>query len=754
MPQQPRSAPPFGGPPRKAVPTPPATPQELITNRKPRATWPTTAFLGGLTVSMVVPSLVRNWNPATPQQAFLVNTLQQWARPLGLLVAGIALVVLFFQFTGEPRGAAAIRVISAAAKGLELGPNQVTLTRPRWRKAWIGRKRVRRLVSGRVNYAPGWVRTDRSIELMEILPPFTAGPIQAVWEPDFDRFVLSPLPPPAPTIESTVKMVGSMATNLAFLMGELAVDQKLTEFDAKTGTINRFVAEYKPTTRDLSDNWRLRIKQVIDAKVPCPTGAWNVLLDPPTNTITVTPTVPLPRIVDLPLLDLSEEDRMRIPIGQDASGEWVYWLPEVFPHMLLVGATGSGKTIFINGLIEALAARGWLVRCGDAKEVSFRGYIPGTLRRMGRELWKGIEEVATTETELERLIESEYEELRARYAALKVFGVREADLQPRLLAIDEAGDMVERLNLFYASEGRYIAQVEEAIALAEKEGRNPAEAVKNVPKPKGGKNPILALLWSILRLGRQSRQYVIAGTQRADVTFIPGEARLNLTCKVAMGKQDPHGLEMTFGTRDIYQQVHEIITDPKTGQRRAQRIRGRATVDVGEGPQSIQTFWAPEPGKVITAELSREDTALVHAQQAWVNHWNGRWPADRSLNIAGEVEKYTQLNDQPVALAKRKMDLVGSALDADLRKDIPAVPPPLATKNAGKPVRSLKKGDSALLDIDGVPTAVVVDGIEDDPMFTGNEEQWGEIKELMITYRTEDGQVGVTSLTEDDYVDI
>lgn len=754
MPAKPNSAPPFGGPPRKAVPTPPATPQELIANRKPRATWPTTAFLAGMVLSIAVPSVIKDWHPATPQQAALVSTLQQWARPVGLLVAVIALAVLFFQMTGEPRGAAAIRVISAAAKGLELGPNQVTLTRPKWRKVWLGRKRVRRLESGRINYAPGWVRTDRSVELMEILPPFTAGPLQAVWEPDLDRFLLSPLPPPAPTIESTVKTVKAMATNLAFVMGDLVVDQTRTEFDPKTGEIIKFVAEYKHTTRDLSDQWRLRIKHVIDAKAPCPTGAWNVLLDPPTNTITVTPTTPLPRMVDLPLLDLAEEDRMRIPIGQDASGDWVYWLPEVFPHMLLVGPTGSGKTIFINGLIEALAARGWLVRCGDAKEVSFRGYIPGTLRRMGRELWKGIEEVATTEIELERLLESEYEELRARYAALKVFGVREADLQPRLLAIDEAGDMVERLNIFYTSEARYIALVEEAIALAEAEGRNPADAVKNVPKPKGGKNPILALLWSILRLGRQSRQFVIAGTQRADVNFIPGEARLNLTCKVAMGKQDPHGLEMTFGTRDIYQQVHEMITDPKTGQRRPQRIRGRATVDMGEGPQSIQTFWAPEPGKVITGELSRDDTALVHAQQAWVNQWNGYWPAEQNLNIAGQVEKYTQFGDQPVALSKRKMDLVGSALDADLRKDFPLPPPPPAPKNtSGKRVRTLKKGDNVLLDIDGIATAVVVDAVEEDPMYTGGTE-WGEVKELLINYRTEDGDVGVTSLAEDEFVDV
>ena len=48
---------------------------------------------------------------------------------------------------------------------------------------------------------------------------------------------------------------------------------------------------------------------------------------------------------------------------------------------------------------------------------------------------------------------------------------------PGLAIIDEAGEMVERLNAFHTSEAKYLALIEKAIA----EGRNPDDVVK----PKG-----------------------------------------------------------------------------------------------------------------------------------------------------------------------------------------------------------------------------------------------------------------------------
>jgi hypothetical protein len=121
-----------------------------------------------------------------------------------------------------------------------------------------------------------------------------------------------------------------------------------------------------------------------------------------------------------------------------------------------------------------------------------------------------------------------------------------------------------------------LALVEKAIG----EGRNPDD----VAKPKGTRNPVLLKLWSLLRLGRQAKIFVIiASTQRPDVDFIRGEARNNLVARVAMGSRTARPWTWS-STRMIQQRIHETVTDPDTGQKLITRIRGRATIDIGGGP--------------------------------------------------------------------------------------------------------------------------------------------------------------------------
>ena len=116
-------------------------------------------------------------------------------------------------------------------------------------------------------------------------------------------------------------------------------------------------------------------------------------------------------------------------------------------------------------------------------------------------------------------------------------------------------------------------------------------------------------LWSLLRLGRQAKIFVITATQRPDVNFIPGEARSNLVARVAMGKQDGPALDMVFNTRMVQQRIHETITDPDTGEKLIKRIRGRAIVDIGGGPVSVQTFgprtrrWSSPANSTRTASI-------------------------------------------------------------------------------------------------------------------------------------------------------
>ena len=298
--------------------------------------------------------------------------------------------------------------------------------------------------------------------------------------------------------------------------------------------------------------------------------------------------------------------------------------------------------------------------------------------------------------------------------------------------------MVERLNAFHTSEAKYLALVEKAIA----EGRNPDDVVK----PKGTRNPLLLKLWSLLRLGRQAKIFVITATQRPDVNFIPGEARSNLVARVAMGKQDGPALDMVFNTRMIQQRIHETITDPDTGEKLITRIRGRATVDIGGGPVSVQTFWTPDPALVITGELDQNGVDLVARQYAYVCESAARWNQVNPTWPGFDAPA-------PVDIVDRKKKLVATALAADLAKPVEVVNK-RAQPEQGQPAKSLTAGDLAILEIDGEQLSVEITDVEDDPTYLGEE---GELRELQITYRiaeghSRSGELGVTTLVEDEKV--
>ena len=731
MRQPTRIQPPDTAMPSPAALRPPPTPGQLVQARRPSPVWPRWTL--GLGIALLAARSMTSDLQADTEARGQVLDLIRSSQPVGIALVAVGVLALAVQIVVEPRGAAVLRVLSAAGKGMRLGPNQLTLRRTRWRRGW----RKRRLVSGVLRYAPGQVTEDLGAELAEALGPFVVGDLLIRWEPDRDRFVLRQRPATNPRMEERHSTVGTMTRTLEHILGGLIVDQDQTNV-SDSGEVSQFVATYPQTTRDLAESFRQRLKVILDAKTPCPTGYWMVKLDPASSRITVQPSQPMPRLAELPLVALTPADRMRIPVGVAAGGQIIHWEPASSPHMLLVGPTGSGKTIFINSMIDLVAARGWRIDLLDPKELSYRGYIPESLQAKGLPPWPGINRVATSELEMESAIDDLYEELRERYYQLKIFGVTEQQLQPRLAIIDEAGEMVERLNAFHTSEAKYLALVEKAIA----EGRNPDDVVK----PKGTRNPVLLKLWSLLRLGRQAKIFVITATQRPDVNFIPGEARSNLVARVAMGKQDGPALDMVFNTRMIQQRIHETITDPDTGEKLITRIRGRATVDIGGGPVSVQTFWTPDPALVITGELDQNGVDLVARQYAYVCESAARWNQGNPTRSDPDAPA-------PVDIVDRKKKLVATALAADLAKPDEMVnrrPQP----EQGQPAKTLTAGDVAILEIDGEQLSVEITDVEDDPTYLGEE---GELRELQITYRIADGhnrsgELGVTTLVEDEKV--
>ncbi|QNK82860.1 FtsK/SpoIIIE domain-containing protein [Nakamurella sp. PAMC28650] len=652
--------------------------------------------------------------------------IDHWAPLIGdeLTAGGILVLILGYgwRLLRRKQRQTKATVMASCAGVLQVPSARLSLRRSRWTPWGRGLKRAT------LKYRSAEVVSDYSDAIGAALGPHVLAPVSVKWLPRRSRFQITPRPIPVLRLEDKHPELGKLAAQLTLMIGSLVVDQRKSKV-AADGSVQQLVGRYANTTRDVGDGFRQRVQAVLDSRAPSPTGYWNVRWDPATSTVTVSPSQPLPKRADFPLEMPDESEQMHIPLGVGDGAAEVFWDPETFPHLLCVGPTGTGKTIFLNNLIVACAMRGWSIVLVDPKELSFRGFDPVALAKRGWQAWAGVEVVATSEAEMERGIDLFYQTMRDRYAALKHFEVREADLPPMLLIIDEAGELVERLGEYHTSEEK----LEDLAAQAEVEGRDPSK----VTKPKGTKNPELRKIWSGLRLGRQGRTFVVTATQRPDVSYIPGEARSNLTTRVGLGHLDGAALEMVFNTRAIQQRVFEYELDPRTGQRRKTRVRGRATVDVGKGPQTIQTFWVPDPAKVITGELTADDAQLITALQELVSQSADRWSGQTEVpkSSGGQRAAAIQTVEAELEAAADSQDEADSPAGADLTEGMQLVPG-----------NRLQVGQIALLEVDCVKTLVEIQEIEGDQDYYVNDD--GSVQQLVISYEVVEGpNVGGSGMT-------
>ena len=692
-----------------------------------RARWPGCAVyllaMGALSIAL---GLAAGAVPASVQppqvQAGLV-AVQEWVPTIAKSLLGAGLAVLVVGVSSRlllrRRRQVRARVLTAASAATRVGIDGLSLRRARWARWGRG------LRSGVLKYRPAEaVVEDWSETLAAVLAPHVAAPVAVRWIPRHCRFEIAPRPVVPLRIEERSPQLGKLVEALSHVIGTLLVDQRRSTIE-EDGSVQQLVARYAHTTRDIADTFRQRVQLVLDAKAPSPTGYWTVRWDPAVNEVTVQPSQPLPRRADYPVTMPGPDQQMIIPLGVGDGGQVVSWQPALFPHLMAVGPTGTGKTVFLFGLIISCLLRGWVIVLLDPKELSFRGFDPEALVGRGFAPWGGIVSVATTEAEMEEAIAFFHSNMRNRYAAIKGFEVSEDDLPPVLMIVDEAGELVERLNEYQSSEEKH----QDLQDRAERAGQD----AKDVAKPKGVKNPELRKVWSGLRLGRQARDIVCTATQRPDVSFIPGEARSNLTTRVGLGHLDGAALEMVFNTRAIQQRVYDYVVDPVTGQRQRQRIRGRATVDVGNGPQTIQTYYVPDPAKYVTGALNARETAIVERLHQLVQASRPQWahqteaPAASARQLAAAAR---EINRHVFEVQEvQDTEATGVAIDGGLLEE-------------RLPADRLEVGQSVLIEVDSVPTLVLITEIEDDPY---------QDDDLQVTYQvTGDepraGQLGVTSL--------
>ena len=186
-----------------------------------------------------------------------------------------------------------------------------------------------------------------------------------------------------------------------------------------------------------------------------------------------------------------------VPIGQDENGINVYGDIAKTPHMLVAGTTGSGKSVFLNGVITSLLFRNSpndiRMILIDPKMVEFKRFEHLRYVKYVSETSKAVEITRKLCNEMDK-----------RYKILANAGCRDIDTynsknqikMPRIiLVVDEMADMMENK--------AYRSQFES----------------------------------NIVRIAQKARAcgiHMILATQRPTVKVISGQIKANIPCRVAL----------------------------------------------------------------------------------------------------------------------------------------------------------------------------------------------------------------------------
>lgn len=420
-------------------------------------------------------------------------------------------------------------------------PSRAAVKLSRWRGGFIGLpQQVQLTYHARVVPDPEWLKSLAEVASVSLGAKYKVE----AHLPRKRRVVLGAVG--AEQVEKTDPTVERASRVVRDLLGESArVKVELND----DGDATRIEVAHEQGSNMAMASKRLRVERVLATRVPGDwVPEWNLVED----TVVFSAREPMPSLVlpppeHSPLVRTHADYRdFQIPLGVDEDGEQLSWHPRKQPHMVVVGTTGSGKTVVEQNVVQRLTQAGWKVWVIDGKRIEF----------IGLRDWPNVERLASRIEHQVKLIEDAHDLMNERYALIEAGKATSADFEPVALIVDEATTLLEAADDWWAE-----------------------------VKPKGGssKSAVLKRLGNIGRLGRSAKIHMLIGLQRADTRFISGEFRDNLGMRVAMSRLSPDGAKMMWDSYVVGTTIPRHI-----------KGRGMALNSAGV-PVMIQTIYAPNP---------------------------------------------------------------------------------------------------------------------------------------------------------------
>lgn len=306
-----------------------------------------------------------------------------------------------------------------------------------------------------------------------------------------------------------------------------------------------------PTTKVAgSPGYRAKIERTFGAVHE---GRWRCRWDLQRDQVSFEMRPAFPTMLKLPKADadpgkdvLKAYDKVRINFGQDEDGNVLSWRPAIDPNLMVVGAPGTGKTVFEHSILTSASQFGWPIWVVDGKAIEFLGFRD----------WPNVQVVASTVMEQVAVIHRAWEVMEHRYQLIVQGKAAEDDFEPLMLFIDEWSDFRANLTAWYAR-------------------------VKERGMPT--KPDVLEKVASLARKGRSSRVHLLFATQRPDAEYFGGDMRDNFRARISMGRLSAQGAQMMW-------------LNPSVGTTIPNGVRGRATTITEDNRAvEVQTYYVPDP---------------------------------------------------------------------------------------------------------------------------------------------------------------
>lgn len=339
------------------------------------------------------------------------------------------------------------------------------------------------------------------------------------------------------------------------------------DFDANQA-LKSVRVSHEMRTRVATASNRMRIERIFSAMLP---GRWRARWDLTNDAVTFEVRPKLPQRITHEPEALTDETRYQIPIAVDEDGDLVRWnLKGSGPHWMVIGRTGTGKTVAINGGVMEFCRRGWPVWIVDPKRIEF----------MGMRNWPNVQVVATSVADQLATIRAGHDLMEERYARIEA-GADESDFEPLALVLDEFRNFHRLVTAWYQS-----------------------VKVRGMPS----KCPVFDWIAAIAEKGRSAGIHIILGTQRPDADFMTGSMRDNFDTRTSLGPLSPQGAQMLWDS-------------PYLGVAVPRKIRGRGTaINEDEVVSEVQIPWTPDPRRAFRANDAVDLQILENLRPAKADH--------------------------------------------------------------------------------------------------------------------------------------